>query len=1011
MLEGKDCSEVFIKDQVISFDNVTSIERGTLSEKAFHQKAIVFAERWPSFSTVLESLGFDVSTFVVDVLTKNETVLEKIFINLPKPLKEFDKSDNFQHTTTSYWIQGSGDFVSSVLKLVPILAKSVTIIVPKIGRRDEIIETIPVYNLNKGEISHVTVGGITLSRWYFLVPPRVSPSLITQSTSVPRLLKHVLDHTAKGIPFGKAVLNNRKRKIGEGRIYTEDQRVLPGELRSTIITHCVRQSTTPNVKRYLTKSETMDVYDMQTSHQKVLTECNSSTYNTLMEHVVNSTPEKLIFKLVSQVKEHSLIDNENSETRLYSEKESSKAESELTWIKVNDESELNDQKAARNDDTAIETQQWDWYLIKNYNPDYQFSMLNRYVSVQSHWHQRRHKRPLVCTTQSPSISQIKLLNLLRDCSSVRFGVNTYRGFLTYMKSKYGTHKFTQCNTLHKTLRGNKRTNALRKCLKSQLLGSEFLRDIEIGTDAVRRACSSSFWDWDNGSTLFFWRWPSKFQKEARDGTNTFIQGELPRYKVSQQWPRDNLMKEKMKDKWLNVIDRRYIKPGPVISLTGSFAVPKGDSDVRMVYDATKCGLNEKLWAPNFMLPTIDMTLRHVDESGWFGDIDLGEMFLNFPLDTKLQPYTGIDATELKKELEKLDLMTVEQLESKGRLFLRWERCLMGLRSSPYNACKAMGWADDIIRGSRFDKFNIFRWDRFILNLPGMKNYNPSLPKGYKWNDYTNSMAGNFESYVDDIRSSHSSEHGCVLASRRIASLCNHLGIQDAARKRHFPTKKPRVWCGAKVCADQDGVYTSTTQAKWDRGKLILSDWLNELDQSEDNSLARKPMLSGRGFLVHLSRTYPALVPFMKGIHHTLENWRKGRNLDGWKFSRDEWRSLLSELEYVKSDFAELIKMHSSMGDQEAPARVIAVKRFERDIRSMLSLMENKAPPMRLVRGPKLAYVLYGFGDASGAGFGSSWETKEGTRFRFGVWGKDVSNRSSNYRELRNLVDSLEDMAN
>jgi hypothetical protein len=68
------------------------------------------------------------------------------------------------------------------------------------------------------------------------------------------------------------------------------------------------------------------------------------------------------------------------------------------------------------------------------------------------------------------------------------------------------------------------------------------------------------------------------------------------------------------------------------------------------------------------------------------------------------------------------------------------------------------------------------------------------------------------------------------------------------------------------------------------------------------------------------------------------------------------------------------------------------------------------PPLRLVQGPGLAYVLYGFGDASGAGFGSSWESSEGTHYRFGVWGKDVSGKSSNYRELRNLVDSLEEMS-
>jgi hypothetical protein len=248
---------------------------------------------------------------------------------------------------------------------------------------------------------------------------------------------------------------------------------------------------------------------------------------------------------------------------------------------------------------------------------------------------------------------------------------------------------------------------LRKYFKSELLGSEFNKDLTVGMDAIKQACKSTFWDWDGGSTLFFWRWPPPFRQEARDGTSVYITGDLPRYKQSQKWPKDEETKTKMQNKWMKIVDRKYVAPGPVISLTGSFPVPKGENDLRMVYDATKCGLNSQLWAPNFMLPTIDMTLCHVDHKGWFGDIDLGEMFLNFPLDVNIRPYTGIDASELRTRLKEIDDMPREVLENKGRLFLRWERCLVGLRSSPYNACRAMAWAEDLIRGNPFDKNNVF----------------------------------------------------------------------------------------------------------------------------------------------------------------------------------------------------------------------------------------------------------------------------------------------------------------
>jgi len=53
--------------------------------------------------------------------------------------------------------------------------------------------------------------------------------------------------------------------------------------------------------------------------------------------------------------------------------------------------------------------------------------------------------------------------------------------------------------------------------------------------------------------------------------------------------------------------------------------------------------------------------------------------------------------------------------------------------------------------------------------------------------------------------------------------------------------------------------------------------------------------------------------------------------------------------------------------------------------------------------------LYGFVDASGAGFGSSFHLPNNTIwFRQGIWGRDADNTSSNYRELRNLVEALEE---
>ncbi len=94
----------------------------------------------------------------------------------------------------------------------------------------------------------------------------------------------------------------------------------------------------------------------------------------------------------------------------------------------------------------------------------------------------------------------------------------------------------------------------------------------------------------------------------------------------------------------NVRGNGYIIPDQVESLTYYFSVPKRDDDIRLVYDATRTGLNSTLWAPNFQLPTVDALVRVVESGSWMGDLDVGEMFLNFCLDPCLRPFCGVDVT-------------------------------------------------------------------------------------------------------------------------------------------------------------------------------------------------------------------------------------------------------------------------------------------------------------------------------------------------------------------------------
>ena len=66
------------------------------------------------------------------------------------------------------------------------------------------------------------------------------------------------------------------------------------------------------------------------------------------------------------------------------------------------------------------------------------------------------------------------------------------------------------------------------------------------------------------------------------------------------------------------------------NLIGYFGAPKFMDeenvvlDISAVYDATKCGLNKAVGAPNFYLSTVDSALRMTDITSWFGDFDFGD---------------------------------------------------------------------------------------------------------------------------------------------------------------------------------------------------------------------------------------------------------------------------------------------------------------------------------------------------------------------------------------------------
>jgi hypothetical protein len=291
-----------------------------------------------------------------------------------------------------------------------------------------------------------------------------------------------------------------------------------------------------------------------------------------------------------------------------------------------------------------------------------------------------------------------------------------------------------------------------------------------------------------------------------------------------------------------------------------------------------------------------------------------------------------------------------------------------------------------------------------------------LPWVYKFNSIKQVLAAFFGTYIDDICGGGSSETECRRTIHHIASRVNYLGQQDAPHKRGQATQTPRAWAGAKCRAiEGDGLYVLSMKGKWSKAKNIISRLHDHIVVQKVKLLDYKTLESDVGFMCHMSRTYPIIFPYLKGFYNSLNNWRCDRDRDGWKISKTAWLELIAgnvafedynnldfPFEKRKRDFK-----RKREGDQ--PKEITSVPQLTSDLIALTKLFKPQEPPSRLVRGQSISCAIFGFGDASGGGFGSSWESNSGTAYRYGTWSRDMDDESSNLREFTNFVETLEEM--
>jgi hypothetical protein len=502
------------------------------------------------------------------------------------------------------------------------------------------------------------------------------------------------------------------------------------------------------------------------------------------------------------------------------------------------------------------------------------------------------------------------------------------------------------------------------------------------------------------------------------------------------------MMKMMRKKVNKVRERNYIEAGEVRSLTHMFAVPKGESDIRMVYNGTSSGLNAVIFAPHFGLPTTQNTLRALLRGYFQADLDLAEMFLCFPLGMELRPYAGVDVKLIWSKGEG----AAEWERGRTRPWERWARNFMGLRDSPYRSLQLMLMAKYLSYGERSDPNNPFRWERMVLNLPGSEYYDPSLPWVMKVRS-DGHLACEVFVYVDDGRITGWCKLECWRAARRFSSTLSSLGLQDAYRRRTEALREQGSWIGGvtltvppRILTEEEGnsfqVAVTVTQIKWDKIKGLVAE-LKGMLSSQPNELNRERLEQIRGFLNHAARTYRWLNPYLKGLHLTIDGWRPDRDQEGYRIrprknlgededgqldydegnlrvNESKIRQAEKDLEAGREVDLNAYRTRSREGEAEstdAPETVKAVPRLKGDVDTLLEFVEGDSPAIQKCRVSSVAVALYLMGDASGVGFGSALWDDKGVQYEAGNWKKHWEEESSNFREASNLTARIENLGN
>jgi hypothetical protein len=140
-----------------------------------------------------------------------------------------------------------------------------------------------------------------------------------------------------------------------------------------------------------------------------------------------------------------------------------------------------------------------------------------------------------------------------------------------------------------------------------------------------------------------------------------------------------------------------------------------------------------------------------------------------------------------------------------------------------------------------------------------------------------------------------------------------------------------------------GVQVYVSQKKWDKTQQLLralkdtrgaSVWMNH-----------KVLERIRGFLIYVLRTYPPMVPFIKVLNLTIDNWRPDQEGEGWKL-----RCAQIEAKFMTDKAIDLTLggSYRPVSAGKPPLKAKAADRLKHDTDVLLTLVEYEMPRLRRI---------------------------------------------------------------